>query len=282
MNYLLIAVIAAAIGLQGMCQKQYNLKFEGRGVLVFSSISALCSALVFLAVNRGCTLSLALLPYSLLFALGYSFAVVFVVLACGYGSLALTNLMVSFSSVLPTVYGLLFLGEEVTHSLIGGVALLIAAIVVMNLPEKDARVNLKWFFCAMLTFLGNGLTSIVLKVQAIDFDGEFGNDFMIVALLLVAVTSFLLALTREKKTVKVYVTGGAVLFSVCGLLNGFHNSLVVYVAARMPASILFPLLSAGGILVTLFISAVFYRERLNKRQALGFFLGIGAILLLSI
>lgn len=282
MNYLLISAIAVAIGLQGMCQKQYQLTFSGRGVFIFSSLSALFSALFFFAVNRGLTLSPALLPYSILFALGYAFAVVFVVLACGHGSLALTNLMVSFSSILPTVYGLLFLGEAFTPALFLGIILLISAIVVVNFPQKGERVNLRWFCYAMLTFLGNGLTGIIVKLQAIEFQGAYGNDFMIIALALVALTTFPLALASEKGRVKVYLTGGALLFTVCGLLNGFHNTLVVYLSSRMPASIMFPLLSAGGILITLFVATVFYKEKLTKLQWIGLFLGIGSVVLLSI
>ena len=282
MNYLLISAITVAIGLQGMCQKQYNLKFNGRGVFIFSSLSARCSALFFFAANRGLTLSLALLPYSILFALGYAFAVVFVVLACGHGSLALTNLMVAFSSIIPTAYGLVFLGETFTLPLLIGILLLIAAIVVVNFPQKGERVNLRWFCYAMLTFLGNGLTGIIVKLQAIEFQGAYGNDFMIIALALVAVSTFPLALASDQGRVKAYLTGGAVLFTVCGLLNGFHNTLVVYLSSRMPASIQFPLISAGGILVTLLISTVCYKEKLTKLQWLGMILGIGAILLLSI
>ena len=53
-------------------------------------------------------------------------------------------------------------------------------------------------------------------------------------------------------------------------------------AVIMNASIMFPIISAGGIIGTSLVSVLFYKEKLTKMQYAGLVLGIGAIVLLNI
>ena len=60
------------------------------------------------------------------------------------------------------------------------------------------------------------------------------------------------------------------------------NLLVMILSAAMSVSVMFPLISAGGIVVTFLISFFIYRENLSKKQYAGLAVGILAILFLSI
>jgi multidrug transporter EmrE-like cation transporter len=50
----------------------------------------------------------------------------------------------------------------------------------------------------------------------------------------------------------------------------------------MPVSLMFPIISAGGIVATFIISQVFYKEKLTKIQFVGFLTGLASIVFLSI
>jgi multidrug transporter EmrE-like cation transporter len=69
---------------------------------------------------------------------------------------------------------------------------------------------------------------------------------------------------------------------LCGVANGASNLFVIALSPNMPASIMFPLVSAGGIVLTSLISIFIYRERLSVLQYIGMVLGIGAIVFLNI
>ena len=67
-----------------------------------------------------------------------------------------------------------------------------------------------------------------------------------------------------------------------GLANGVVNYLVMTLQGMLPTALLFPLISAGGI-VTAFLLAVFlYRERLTKPQLVGSAIGTISVILLNL
>jgi multidrug transporter EmrE-like cation transporter len=45
---------------------------------------------------------------------------------------------------------------------------------------------------------------------------------------------------------------------------------------------MFPLISAGGLIVTFIVSRFFYKEKLTRTQLVGFLLGLFAVIFLNI
>ena len=68
----------------------------------------------------------------------------------------------------------------------------------------------------------------------------------------------------------------------CGLANGLSNMLVIMCAVLLNASVMYPIISAGGIVISSLVSIFAYREKLSTPQYIGLFLGIGAVVLCSI
>ncbi len=69
---------------------------------------------------------------------------------------------------------------------------------------------------------------------------------------------------------------------LCGLANAIVNMLVMVLSGTMPASLLFPLISGGGILITHLVARFYYKEKLSKIQTLGFVIGLASVILLNI
>ena len=76
--------------------------------------------------------------------------------------------------------------------------------------------------------------------------------------------------------------GGYTLGILCGAFNGMVNLFVMILSGLMPVSLMFPIISAGGIVATFIISQVFYKEKLSKLQLIGFVLGTISVVLLNI
>ena len=104
---------------------------------------------------------------------------------------------------------------------------------------------------------------------------------MILALLFCAVFLFAVAMVRKES----FAGQGKIIFPfsvACGLANGVVNYLVMVLTGMIPNAILFPSISAGGILLG-FVAAVFvYREKLTKTQLAGYFIGVLATLFLNL
>jgi len=68
----------------------------------------------------------------------------------------------------------------------------------------------------------------------------------------------------------------------CGLANGAVNLFVMILSGKMATSIMFPLISAGGIIATWIVSRLFYREKLTTYQNIGLILGVISVIFLNI
>lgn len=282
-----VVLIATILGvsLQNIVKKAYNVKVGG-GAFTFSASSALIAALFFIVSSIGTfEYSNEFLLYSVGFSVFYSMGVAFSVLAIMEGPLSLTSLISSYSLVIPALYGIAFLGDEVDELLIVGIILLLISLFFVNMEKKDdKKITLKWIIFVFLAFVGNGGCSTVQTVQQTALAGQYKNEFMIIALLITSITLFLAAFfTKERENVTMSLEKGFIWYAICGIANGAVNLFVMMMVSvyKMPASVMFPLISAGGIIITVIVSMTLYKEKLTKYQMLGVLLGIGAIVLLN-
>ena len=105
---------------------------------------------------------------------------------------------------------------------------------------------------------------------------------MILAYLISVVVLLVMAATTEGKKFAKDIKAGWLFWLACGLGNGVVNYLVLILSGEMPASVMFPLISAGGILATFLVSLFLYKEKLSKYQNIGLILGIISVIFLNI
>ncbi len=277
----LLAIIFGVSG-QNIVKKPYTEQTGGKGVYVFGMITGFAAMAFFLISARSIEFDPGILPYALLFGISYAVSTVFSVIAVSCGSLSLTCLIESYSLMLPALYGLIFLHDPIGVGLIPGIVLLAVSLVLINKKEKGVKFSLKWIVSVSLAFFGNGMCSVFQKMQQVKFDGAYKNELMIESLLIVTVIFFIFALIKERKDMAVCIKKGWAWGIGCGIMNGAVNLFVMILSGTMPVSILFPTVSAGGIIVTYIVSRFFYKEKLTAAQFIGFILGIGAVVLLNI
>lgn len=282
---LLIATIFS-ISLQNVVKKAYNNK-TGGSKFIFPAVSCLV-ALLFFIVSSGFELNFTaeIIPYALLFALSYGSATIFSFLSIQAGSLSLTSLITSYSLVIPTFYSIIFRGDEATLTLYLGIAALLISLLLMNLKGKGegetVKISLKWVIFVAIAFLGNGVCSTVANVQQLDFPGMYKNEFMIIALTVVVAVLFALSFFTEKENIRHCVRKGHGLMIICGIANALANLFVLMLSGKINGSIMFPLISAGGIILTSLVSIFVYREKLSRLQYCALVLGIAAVVLLNL
>jgi len=164
-----------------------------------------------------------------------------------------------------------------------GIVLLMVSIFFVNIEEEgEKRITVKWVFYALLTFLGNGSCSVLQKMQQSASGGLYGNEFMVVALTVSLIGMSVFALIVEGENIRENLKKGIVEYAVCGLSNAVANFLVLFLVTRLPASVMFPVISAGGIVITTLLSIFRYHEKLSVFQHIGILLGAGSVIFLNL
>jgi len=285
MNILYLLAIIVGIAGQGALKKPYMHKTNGKGVYLFTAIVSLVAMAFFTAAAGKLSFAASTLPYSLGFAAAYAVSTVFGTLAIATGPLSLTSLFSSYSLMIPTFYGLLFLKDPIGAGLIPGIALLAASLLLINYRKEKSQENglsMRWLLYVFVSFVGNGMCSTVQKMQQVAFEGAYKSEFMIAALAMVTAAMLLLSAGTERGRMKAYAAAGWLPAALCGVLNGMVNLFVMILNGKMPASIMFPMISAGGIIASYLISRFFYREKLTRMQFAGFLAGIASVVFLNL
>ena len=284
MNFILLVLIIACFSIQNVAKKSYNVR-TGGGVYSFAAGSALAAAVVFFITSGGkLTFTDETFGFAVAFAAAYSISIVASMLAIRWGPLSLSSLIISCSLIIPTLFGIIFLEEPVSIWMVAGILLLLATLVLVNIEKKtsERKVTLRWGVCIFFAFIGNGACSTAQKLQQIASGGLYKNEMMILALCIVIAVMAILATITERKNALSHLKCGFAHFTICGIANGVVNYLVMVLATRMSASVMFPVISAGGVVLAALVAIFIYKEKLQPQQWLGMLFGILAIVLLNL
>lgn len=285
----LLTASVLGVTLQQICKKAYNKKVSG-GTFTFTALSILFALTVFIAIavfNGTFNFNSEILPYSIGFAVAYGSASIGSFLAISTGPMSITSLLVQYSLSVPTIYGLCT-GDKASLFLYVGLGLLFISLFLVNIEKKgeEKKITLKWGVFAFLAFFGNGLCSTVQKAQQDVFVTEqntdgYKSEFMIIALAVSFIAIAVSALIFERQDLGAKIKTGAHWYVICGLANGLVN-LFVIMLAKYDASIVFPVISAGGIVATALVGIFIYKEKLSVMQIIGMVLGTSSIVFLNL
>ena len=233
---------------------------------------------------------------TLLFGLGYGLCLCASMYA-GYralclGPMALTSMLVSFSLILPLLWGLT-VGEE-TLSPVRSVALvlLLLAIVFVNLDkllpkraQKEETAEKRpyglWLFLVALTFLANGVCSILQKMHGTRFPEGHSDEFMLFAMLSCSVI-FSTAILLQKRKAQIKMEHKLWLGVLSGATNGLAGFFTLILAGLENATVLFPVISAGTLLGALLCGRFVFKEKLRCHHYASLLFGMLAVVLLKL
>ena len=296
MGVFYLFAIIFGIAIQSVFKKSYSKKQRG-GVFTFAMITVI-TACLFFVVSGGFKFNFnpEILPYAIGFAAAYCAATIFGFWAILTGPLSLTSLATSYSLLIPTFWGIIFDGDKTSVWLYVGIALLAASLVFINMKDKkptenasegaaaapEARITVKWVIFVLIALVTNGACSTIQPAQTKKFDGAYDSIFMIISLAIVAVVLLCFVLWKERGELVPTLKVGTPYMVLCGIANGVVNLFVMLASMTIPKSVMFPLISAGGIVLTWIISVFLYKEKLSTKQNIGLVLGIISIVFLNL
>ncbi|MBQ7039310.1 MAG: EamA family transporter [Clostridia bacterium] len=215
--------------------------------------------------------------YALLYGIFQLACNVFGYLALIKGPMALTSLIVTYNVVIPCVYGVAFLGERVRILQYIGFALLALSMLLLKKKDKDVKFKRHWALCTGLTFLCNGINSVILKIHQTIYPGQFRREFMCIALFVGAVVLLIAAVcTKQKPSIS------EIGFSVpSGIMMAIANFLSLYLSAQIDATVLFPVTTVCSICLNCTLSKIIFKDKFTIMQIFGIILGIISVILIK-
>ena len=202
------------------------------------------------------------------------------------GPMSLTSMLVSFSVVIPLIWGVTFGNEKLNSLQYVAFVLLFVAIISTNADkfrtaqQKETNHAL-WLTFVGITFLCNGGCSVLQKYHQTLYPEAYGREFMLFAMLLCSVVFTAVVLIKTPLR-EIKATKGKLFGVLSGFSNGMANFLTLILAGFENASILFPIISAGTILSALLCGRVIFKEKLKINHYVALCFGILAIVFLKL
>lgn len=288
MPFLLVLVAAIVHQGEGILVKKHDR--ESSGGFVFTSLISLCSMAFFLVslfVSREqAAFNLELFIFALLGGLCYASASYFTLVSLNSGPYAITMLVLSFSFVFQTLYGFLFLQEEVTVLAVIGIILTAISVYLCrgntNNSAEKKKASLLWIVALLISFFGSGFLGVLMKVQQLRFEGAHDNLFMVICLGTSSLLLFIIGMIKDRSVLSRNLKRTVAYASLAGLCNGATNALHLVVNSLLPLSLASPLSSGAKIVAVFAVSRLVFKEKILLRRVFGLVLGVAAIVLLSI
>ena len=290
---LLLIAVMLSMSVPNVFKKKFT-----KGTPVFFSFVNICTALLFFVVSflvqNGFNFDVDanILKYAIPFGLCFSLANLCGMMAFRTGDLSITGLLISFSLILPTLYGVIFLNDPVGILFWIGLALFLVCLVLTNVKfldkNKDNKVkkgiSFKWVFFVTVATVANGCGTICQTMQQKAYGGTKGNELMIIALSMVCLVFLTVSLLTERKKIKEAYKSAIVWAVPTGILTGLLNFLVIIFTGQnlLPVAIFFPLVSAGSLIATFIMGYFIYKEKYDWLQYIGIVCGFAAVILLKL
>lgn len=274
MDYIMLTSAALLLAVDFSANKLYqNLRGTSlEASLFFNLILGLATAIIFFAVNR---FRLSFSPYSVIMAVLMSVTVMSyniigfrILKQC---SMAVYSLFLLIGGMtLPYVWGLVFLNEPFSAVRTIGLVVLIGGVVLSNFSSE--KINPKQICMCLAVFVLNGLVSIVSKMHQIEANYQCVStiEFIILGGIFKFFISGALLLGLKGKHVQTHSKNKSFLKALLiiilsAVIGGGSYFLQLYGAKSLPATMLYPFVTGGGIVFSALADLVLFKEKLSRR-----------------
>ena len=200
-----------------------------------------------------------------------------------FGSLAIYGMFMMLGGMLvPFFYGVWFLHESISVSQIIGTVLLTVFIILQAIwqngtqqkGKQTSRQRVMFLLLCLAIFFLNGLTGVIAKAHQINENAVDEISFTVISCTLTAIFSLILLAfsflrgRREKLRLAATVFKPKPIWIMCllGAATYTGNLLHLIAASDVPASVQFPLVSGGVIIMSSLVSAFIFKEHISKKE----------------
>ena len=300
-GYLFLAVALLCGAIKGYCGKKSGgtLTHPSDAMLV-NTVRMLACIFIGLAVTLLAGQGGQLLPDGRVLAIGALSGIgtaVFVVtwlLSVQRGAYMLVDVFLLLGVIVPILLCRVFYDEPITWLQWIGIGILLAAGYIMCTYNTSVKGKMKLSSLALLVLcaLSYGLTDFSQKMfvkTAPDAAIAVFNLYTYLFAAIVLLVCFFAFRAKEKRTsdtphqapgrVILPILGYVIVMAVCLFLNSYFKTAA---AKHLDATQIYPLSQGGSLILSMLMSALLFRERINFKAILGVVLSFGALLLINV
>lgn len=296
MNISLRLILSLIAALCGSIAKKYYTDKEPTGLsggFVFNAVGCLTAAVILLCWGGIGTSSVFTVVLGVVFGAVTALQGITNIAALQVGPMSYTSVIISFSTLLSALSGVLFFDERLGWAQLVGIVLMLASFVLAAKSDGDEKkANLKWLFLCIIAFAATGGIGIMQKVhQSSEYRDEL-NEFLIIAFISSAVFCSIFAALLKRREGRSAIANNSgnknkkrfwLLLSIMiasGVCVAVNNKFNLYLSGVMDSAIFFPIVNGGGLVLTTLTAVLLFKEKLSKKQWIGVILGIVAVVFL--
>ncbi|MDD4355384.1 MAG: hypothetical protein PHP61_05740 [Candidatus Izemoplasmatales bacterium] len=301
MYYLYLVIAVHFFAIQVSFSKLYQLKAGStlRSILYFSFFCALTSVITFWALS-GFQLD-PIPPYSLLMGgligLAYFSLNLIGIKAISLGNMSLYSMFLMLGlMLLPFLYGRFFLEESVSIFQTIALGLLLIALILPAFKPGERKNRMLFYLLCVLVFMVNGFVGILTKMHQIQTSSISVLDFTVVIQMVTAgyslIALLILGIVQAKKHTNGSVGNQMTIFSLFrqktiifilgfALFSSFGYMLQLLSAVHLPATVMYPIVTGGAVVLTTLAGRIFFREKLTTLAIISIVLAFIATILFA-
>lgn len=288
MDYLYLIMAVFFMASLSIMSAFFNRRVERKNAtalycMVYTAVATVCWAIMFL---RDGSYDWGVAPYALIFAVCFTACNAAMVKGIQLGSVVITSLVCQLSLIGVTVWGFLAWNTQVTWLVIIGLILVAVALwlcLYTGKKEPQKKVSLKWIGCLVVLFISNAACTIVQRTQQNQFNGQYGNFFMLLSVIMSLVACIVIYCKQGTAGTGSMLKKAGAFPVAAGICNALLNLLTIVLAtSSLSPSLIYPVIAIGGLSLTTVCSAVIFREKMLWQQWIGVLLGMIGVVVLSI
>ena len=200
------------------------------------------------------------------------------------GAMSTTSICVMYGMIIPSVAGPIFWHEPTGFLQIAGILMMLISLWLIKgktQEERSAKTK-SWIILAAFAFLLSGMAGVMEKIHQSTAAKDEKMPFVFTACIFMFAFSLIAGAISRRKGEK----GEKISFDpiplLSGLVIGFYSSVNLILAGKLDSMIYYPIANGGAMLLTVFVSAIVFKERFDRMRMIGTGLGLLGILCLSI
>lgn len=290
MSTILIAVIILLYSFQTLFCKLYTDRYPGRADLASPVFCILEAASITLFTWIWVGFKFEASAGTLLLGVANAAALwvynTTMIKAGSLGSYAFMNVMMLFGGILlPIIYSVIALNEQLTGLQIIGIVLMLGACVLMNLKEMKLKAtSIAYYVYCLLLFISNGCYGILLKAQSLYNEAQ-SNEMVMVTFGIMGVIALIQLIVKEKKNIS-----SAFKFNrkctppllACLVSAALAINMLVLVVPLVNVSVLYTVENGGVLMMSAIYAVLFFKEKPTVPNVIGILLAIASITMLSV
>lgn len=299
MGYLFLSIALLCGVVKGYCGKK-----SGDGLIYTSDVMAVntvrmlfCIVINFAVIGFGTSCSAlaadsGLILTALLSGMGTAIFTVSWLLSVRKGAYMMVDIFLLIGVIIPIILSKVFFGEQITIlQWCGMLLLLIAGCIMCNYNASlKGKMSLKAFVLLALCALSNGITDFSQKLfvkMCVGGNVAVFSFYSYVFAAIILGIFYIAFRTREKRhhtlesPIKIVkpIIGYVMVMAVCLFLNSYFKTLAT---GYLTAAEIYPLSQGGSVILSMIMSAIFFRERINTKSAVGVALSFVALILTNV